>query len=183
MSCAPSQWCSGVEVSSVSPAKTDLHTHTHSHTRIHSCIFFSIALHPSRIFCCSCFSLFDTLFPFFDALFTVGFFIFWYFFSISLFFYFIFYPPPLSLSILALCILWYFQGGEGKEFWGIKHILPNFFEGRWAAVLNKVNLGLVKYTIYICKYICKQSGVGYKWKEHNFRLSLIFDFLLLFSSA
>lgn len=108
------------------PIYTHIHTLTHAYTRV----FFSPSLSILReFFCCSCFSLFDTLFPFFDALFTVGFFIFWYFFHLPFFFLFHFLSPPPSLSLYQLCILRYFQGG-GKEFSGIKHILPNFFERR-----------------------------------------------------
>lgn len=97
------------------PIYTHIHTLTHAYTRV----FFSPSLSILReFFCCSCFSLFDTLFPFFDALFTVGFFIFWYFFpSLSLFFLFHFLFPPPSLSILALYFAIFSRGRE-KSFQG-----------------------------------------------------------------
>lgn len=160
------------------------HTYTLSHT--HTLVYFFLHRSPSfeNFFAVVVFRfltlsfLFLMLYSQWVSLFSGIFF----HLSLSFFplFHFLF-PPPFSLYTSSVfCDIF---KGEGKEFSGIKHILPNFFERRWAAVLNKVNLGLVKYTIYICKYICKQSGAGYKWKENNFRLSLIFHSLLIFRFA
>lgn len=97
---------------------THTYTLSHTHTLVY---FFSPSLSILReFFCCSCFSLFDTLFPFFDALFTVGFFIFWYFFpslSFSLFFSISFFISSPLLSILALYFAIFLRGRE-RSFQG-----------------------------------------------------------------
>lgn len=101
MSCARVNDAAGLRSVLSVPAKTDLHTHTHAHALVY---FLSLSrspsLHPPRIFFFSCFSLFDTLFPFLMLYSQWVYFLFFY----LLTFYLFFILPLPPHRILALYI-------------------------------------------------------------------------------